>query len=225
MPKGKRITNDVLGKGIRRFGRNKAQKLRHKFFTRKLATKFEKKAKPVVKKQKAPFHIPKTKTNGKKKHHKTALKAGLTAGSVVILLAGRFRGHRAVFLKQLDSGLLLITGPYKVNGIPLRRVNQRYVIVTSTKVDVPALKFNDKLNDALFKKPKAAKAPKDKELLPDAKGVAKKEKKPIAEERKALQKEVDEQLLPAIKKQQLLIPYLRSVFTLTRGQRPHLMKF
>ncbi len=46
-----------------------------------------------------------------------------------------------------------------MNGTPLRRVNQRYLLATSTSVDVSDVKVPEKLNDLYFKRAKPAKKP------------------------------------------------------------------
>merc|ERR1711924_580060 len=145
-------------------------------------------------------------------HHnttkKTKLRQSVTPGTVLIMLAGRFKGCRVVFLKQLDSGLLLITGPHKVNGVPLRRVPQSYVIATQTKVDISGVMVPAEVNDELFKKPKQAKK-KDDELFFEKDNA---KESTVDESRKALQLQVDAALTKAVEGNALMKAYLSSKF-------------
>lgn len=158
------------------------------------------------------------------KDHKRNLRPGLTEGTVCIVLAGVHKGKRVVFLKQLRSGLLLTTGPYKMNGYPLRRINKIFVIATSTKIDVSNVKIPDHINDDYFKRIKSKKPKKEEGDI----FVAKKEKYKASEKRKTDQKEVDSQVATAIKKTgnaRMLRRYLGSMFALRSSQYPHRMKF
>jgi large subunit ribosomal protein L6e len=152
------------------------------------------------------------------------VRASITPGTVLILLAGRFRGKRVVFLKSLASGLLLVSGPYKVNGVPLRRVNQAYVIATSTKVDISSVSVPASLDDAYFKREKetAAKSADEESAFFD--GSKRVSAGPTAA-RIADQKAVDASLLKAISAVPTLRAYLNASFSLTRGQAPHTLKF
>merc|ERR1712149_49124 len=157
--------------------------------------------------------------NNHNNSRQTKLRASITPGTVLILLAGHFKGKRVVFLKQLDSGLLLVTGPFKVNGVPLRRVPQSYVIATKTTVDVSKVAVPASVTDALFKKAKTAKK-KDEELF-----FEKDKESVIDDSRKAIQKQVDDKLVAEISKTPLLKAYLSPKFSLKKGQKPHAMTF
>ncbi|KAM3146554.1 hypothetical protein pb186bvf_001523 [Paramecium bursaria] len=155
------------------------------------------------------------------------LRKGIIPGQVLILLAGRFRGKRVVFLKLLKSGLLLVTGPHKVNGVPLKRVNQAYVIPTTTKVDVSGVKV-DQIDDAYFGKTRVQKR-KNEQGFWAKKGDLTPEQRKVEDERiakkRVTQKSVDQSLLAAVKKVPHLKQYLGARFTLGRTQQPHELIF
>lgn len=156
-----------------------------------------------------------------KKQNAPKLRKSIVPGAVLVLLAGRFRGKRVVFLKQLESGLLLVTGPHKVNGVPLKRVNQVYTVTTSTKVNISGVDVS-KVTDKTFERSKSAKKADAKAFF--AEGAKKKE---VSAERVALQKAVDGAVLKNIKadKTPLLKQYLHARFSLTKNDKPHNMKF
>ncbi|KAK5074395.1 60S ribosomal protein L6 [Lithohypha guttulata] len=156
----------------------------------------------------------------------TKYRESLQPGAVLILLAGRFRGKRVILLKQLDQGTLLVTGPFKVNGVPLRRVNARYVIATSTKIDLSGIDSStlDKVTKPeYFVREKKSKSEKGEEAF-FKQGEKPEAKKPTSA-RASDQKSIDKPILAAIKKQDMLASYLASNFSLRHGQRPHEMKF
>jgi len=175
-----RTSNPLLIRGVERYSRSAAfkhslgwKKKKHyqwKPVVKKVVKKEPKvqtfgKASTRVIKKKSPKFYPETpvahKLHSRKNKHRPAhLRSSITPGTILIIISGRFRGHRVVFLRQLKSGLLLVTGPFKINGVPLRRINQAYVIATSAKVDISGVKIDPKFDDKYFRAPKAAKPEK-----------------------------------------------------------------
>merc|ERR1711935_206869 len=155
-----------------------------------------------------------------RKQNPPRIRKSITPGTVLILLAGRFRGKRVVCLKALESGLLLVSGPYKINGVPLRRVNQAYVIATSTKVDVSGVDVSG-MNDEYFARSNDSGTEGETEFfMGDAPKPA-----VVSDQRKADQKKVDDALLKAVGAVDMMEAYLAAQFTLQASDKPHLMKF
>ena len=109
------------------------------------------------------------------------------------------------------------SGPYAINGVPLRRVNQRYCIATSTKVDVKA--DNYKVNDDHFKRDAKKKGKKSEGGFFKESG----ESTGMPEEKKKAQKKMDEPLVKGITGD--MKAYLKSRFSLTANMFPHELKF
>merc|ERR1711976_403442 len=210
MARGSR--NKELIPGVNRLGRSAAASKfnRYKHFG-KVAKKVE--AKPAAASTKQPRwyaadDVKKPLSSRKNRHKPTKLRSSITPGTILIMLAGRFKGKRVVFLKQLES------------GVPLRRVNQVYVIATSTKVDVSKVDVS-KIDDAFFAKEKAVKAKKEGDEFFKAED----KKSTLSQAKKDAQKKVDTPLIASINKVENMSKYLNAKFSLTNKDRPHEMNF
>eukprot|EP00040_Diaphanoeca_grandis_P004133 m.27184 g.27184 ORF g.27184 m.27184 type:complete len:240 (+) comp15700_c0_seq1:131-850(+) len=150
-----------------------------------------------------------------------AIRASITPGTVLILVSGKFAGKRVIALKNLPSGLIAVSGPFGLNGVPLKRVNQAYVIATSTKVAGVEGIAGDDVNDDFFKRPQGSKNKPSGDFFEKQDDAA----KVLDPARIAAQKAVDAKLTPLIEKVPHLRDYMRSIFTLRKGQFPHEMQF
>merc|ERR1712002_175833 len=239
--------NYALASGVYRFGKGKMyhKKALYKKIKRQVPKKVPKSApafieKPIggdknggtrmVRVKKLPaYYAPELK--GKKSSsknffskHTHSLRPTLTPGTVCIVLAGVHKGKKTIFLKQLSSGLCLVTGPYKINSCPMRRINQNFLIATATKLDIAAVKLPENINDAYFRRVKTKRPKKEEGDIFEKKT----EKYVPSEQRKADQVLVDAQVIAAIKAREdkkTLFGYLGTMFGLRNGQYPHAMMF
>merc|ERR1719242_868676 len=131
------------------------------------------------------------------KRNPPKLRKSITPGTVLIMLKGKYKGARVVFLKQLESGLLLVTGPMYFNGVPLRRTSQKYVIATSTKLDIgDNVSGLDKVTDKSFATKKKKEDEKDDEdIFEDDEA-----KTEYPEVHMVLSKPIDDHVLAVVKK-------------------------
>eukprot|EP01055_Gregarina_sp_Pseudo9_P001620 Gregarina_sp_Pseudo_9__1619@NODE_2090_length_1156_cov_608_038496_g1929_i0_p1_GENE_NODE_2090_length_1156_cov_608_038496_g1929_i0NODE_2090_length_1156_cov_608_038496_g1929_i0_p1_ORF_typecomplete_len192_score52_47Ribosomal_L6e/PF01159_19/1_2e04Ribosomal_L6e/PF01159_19/2_3e25LegC3_N/PF18654_1/0_0071_NODE_2090_length_1156_cov_608_038496_g1929_i070645 len=153
------------------------------------------------------------------------VKQGIVPGAVGIILTGPYAGKRVVILKALVSGFVAVTGPYEVNRVPLRRVHQKFLIPTSTVVDISKADTS-KIEDALFKKQpvdtqKSKDAKKGKDAMEDQSKTVR------SEALKAEAKAIDAAVSAAVKAVPQMEQYLKTRFSLTQtgGLKAHELQF
>ena len=99
------------------------------------------------------------KKPSRRKNKKTV--SNLKPGSVLILLSQKLLGKKVILINTTESGLLVVTGPFSLNGISLRRVNKKYTIQSGAELSIEKLNsptlilnsllFNDEYFEALAK--------------------------------------------------------------------------
>ncbi|ETB62719.1 hypothetical protein YYC_00411 [Plasmodium yoelii 17X] len=172
------------------------------------------------------------------------MRKSIQIGKVAIILTGKHMGKRCIITKILNSGLLAVVGPYELNGVPLKRVDPRYLIVTSTNVfDLNNLsQIKDKfiqtaedIHDDIFIKSNDIKKRQKKllknkneslfmnDVIQQIKEI--RDSDPKMKKIKSLQKQLGDLLKPEMSKDKMLRSYLKSKFTLRNNMSFHTIKF
>jgi large subunit ribosomal protein L6e len=160
-----------------------------------------------------------TKKRSKNQKRIPKLRESITPGTILILLKGVHQGCRVIFLKQLSSGLLLVTGPNELNGVPLHRVNQCYVITTLTKIQLNLDNLVNECDDDMFSVSKTRKKNKFiEDIQMEVEDVNK-------DKRMLIQEKIDQEIILTVTKDPMLKGYLKDKFTLRRGDAPHKLIF
>lgn len=63
-------------------------------------------------------------------------KLNLNPGSILILLSKKSLGKKVILLNTTESGLLVVTGPFSINGVSMRRVNQKYTVLSGATLNL-----------------------------------------------------------------------------------------
>ncbi|KAF1743520.1 hypothetical protein MXB_2874 [Myxobolus squamalis] len=200
-------------------------------------TKPKKGSRKIVEKQKYVFGTKRRQTryysvddkrkgSGRKiKRNPTKLRSSIKPGTILVLVSTKYRGKRVVFLKQLVSGLLLVVGPYGINGVPLCRVDQCHVIATSTQLDISNVKIPERIDDNYFRHRKVELKKKIKQLKQDI-FVEEQEKKSVPNPLHIEDgKEIEAQLKCSIDSIPEMKAYLKTPFSISNGVFPHNLAF
>lgn len=140
-----------------------------------------------------PKYIEKLEARNKPKERKS--RTDLVTGMVIIVLEGEFAAKRVIFLKQTGDFKALCCGPEPVNKVPFFTIDERFLLKTSTILDV---KVNcDKI---------------------DVKDVYECfSEKEITDNKTAEMKKIEDELLKAISSVKFMRSYLETLFNINEN--------
>ncbi|RVD93329.1 60s ribosomal L6 [Tubulinosema ratisbonensis] len=123
-------------------------------------------------------------------------RSDLVTGMVVIVLEGEFAARRVVFLKQLPGNKALCCGPQPINKVPFFTIDERFLLKTSTILDISV--NCDKIES------------KD---VYDCMSEAE-----ITENKTSEMKKVEDEILKAISKVKFMRTYLETLFNINENE-------